>query len=321
MMFRFISTSPEWYLCLLIYNFCAFAMQMPIGILADKLSRNHLFAGIGCVLVGAAYGLTGIPMAATIVVGLGNGMFHIGGGLDVLNISEEKSSALGVFVSPGAFGIYFGTMLGRGSGLTALPVLLALLAAAALILLMRRVRPGAYVGNAPFSPEVSPRLMATVVCLFLVVCVRSYAGLAVSFPWKSAGLWGLALVCASAFGKTAGGFLSDRFGPLETAIFSLAVSALLFLFPQLPGAGVPAVFLFNMTMPITLWVVARIFPGAKGFSFGLLTFALFLGFVPVHLGVVAPLWLFAPAAVVSLVLMLVGLHRLKDKSRTRKEDW
>jgi len=39
----------------------------------------------------------------------------------------------------------------------------------------------------------------------------------------------------------------------------------------------------------------------------LLTFALFLGFAPVHLGVAAPLWLFAPAAAVSLMLIICGL--------------
>jgi FSR family fosmidomycin resistance protein-like MFS transporter len=247
-------------------------------------------------------------MAAAIVAGLGNGMFHIGGGVDVLNISEEKSSALGVFVSPGAFGIYFGTVLGRGSGLMAAPVLLALLFAAALIFAARRISSKAYVGNAPLSPKAAPRLLRAAACLFLVVCLRSYVGMAARFPWGGIGAWGLALVFASALGKAAGGFLSDRLGPARAAVLSLGVCALLFLFPGIPGMGVAAVFLFNMTMPITLWAVARIFPGAKGFSFGLLTFALFLGFVPVYLGVTSPLWLLAPAAAVSLALILVGIR-------------
>ena len=109
LMFRHVAGTPDGYFCVLLYNFCAFAVQMPLGLLADKWNRNILFALAGCLLVGLAYGLVQIPVAAVIVVGLGNALFHVGGGLDVLNVSEKKLGALGVFVSPGALGIYYGT--------------------------------------------------------------------------------------------------------------------------------------------------------------------------------------------------------------------
>jgi len=69
-----------------------------------------------------------------------------------------------------------------------------------------------------------------------------------------------------------------------------------------------------MTMPITLWAMAKILPGAKGFSFGLLTFALFLGFLPVYLGINVPQsisWLFALLAALSLIILLTGLRKAK----------
>jgi len=106
LIFRNIAGTSDGYLCVLLYNFCAFALQMPLGILADKWNRNYLFAIIGCLVVGMAYGLWQVPVAAAVIIGIGNGMFHIGGGFDVLNISEDKSGALGVFVSPGAFGYF-----------------------------------------------------------------------------------------------------------------------------------------------------------------------------------------------------------------------
>lgn len=329
LMFHSIAGTPDGYLCVLLYNFCAFAMQMPLGILADKWNRNYLFAAIGCVLVGAAYGLWHIPAAAAVIVGTGNGMFHVGGGIDVLNISEERSGALGIFVSPGAFGVYFGTMLGKGNGLTIVPILLALLAAIGLIFIVRRTQGGDYVKNAEFSlgggtcPNRS-NVLSAAVFLFLVVCLRSYVGLTLSFPWKGTGYWAVAIVCAVVFGKTIGGFASNRFGASKTACVSLGIAALLFLIPQIPAAGVLSVLLFNMTMPITLWTMAKIFPGAKGFSFGLLTFGLFLGFLPVHLGVNAlsvnspgaaalfnAPWPFALAAVASLVLLCVSLRKAR----------
>ena len=316
LIFRAIVGAPYSPLYLLSYNFCAFALQMPLGILADKWDRNHLLAVIGCAFVGAAFGLWNVPVAAVIVAGIGNAMFHIGGGIDVLNISESKCASLGLFVSPGAWGIYFGTIFGKEDGLPAVPVVLALFAAAGLILATYRAQRGTYPKNAAFSLSsgASRQMILAAACLFLVVCLRSYAGLTFNFPWKNTGYWGIALVCAVVLGKTAGGFAADRFGVVKTTFFSLGIAALLFLFPHMPLSGVTAVLLFNMTMPVKLWLLAKIFPGAKGFSFGLLTFGLFLGFLPVYFGVYVPpgaSWPFALAAVVSIALIVAGLRKAK----------
>ena len=35
------------WLCLLLYNFCAFALQMPAGLCADRLDRNAAVAVVG----------------------------------------------------------------------------------------------------------------------------------------------------------------------------------------------------------------------------------------------------------------------------------
>ena len=86
------------------------------------------------------------------------------------------------------------------------------------------------------------------------------------------------------FGKTLGGVLSDRFGLFPAAAGSLLLCTLLFCLAGEPVPGVLALLLFNMTMPMTLFALAQTMPGCKGFSFGLLTFALFLGYLPSYLG-------------------------------------
>ena len=316
LMFRFVAGTPDGYLCVLLYNFCAFAMQMPGGIIADRVNRNFLFAVFGCTLAALAFGFVHSPVAATIIVGIGNAMFHIGGGIDVLNISEKKLGALGVFVSPGAFGVYYGTMLGRGGVFSAAFFPLALLVAAGLIFAAYKAQRGAYPQNTVFTLKgnESGHLLTVAALLFLVVCLRSFVGLAMDFSWKVVSHWGTVLICAVVFGKTVGGFAADRFGLRRTAFASLGLSALLFLLSGIPLAGVSAVLLFNMTMPITLWVMAKVFPGAKGFAFGLLTFGLFIGFLPVYLGIdVSSVvsWLFAALAALSLVLLWAGLRRVK----------
>lgn len=134
LMFSRINNSSQWYLCLILYNFCAFAMQMPIGLLADKINRNAIFGAAGCAFVAMSYGFGNLSVPCAVIAGLGNGLFHVGGGIDILNISKEKSSALGIFVSPGAFGLYLGTFFGKKGEVSSILIVVILLAMAAAIL-------------------------------------------------------------------------------------------------------------------------------------------------------------------------------------------
>ena len=89
------------------------------------------------------------------------------------------------------------------------------------------------------------------------------------------------------------------------AVLTISAGAALYLACGMPLPGILAVFLFNMTMPVTLWAVARVMPGAKGFTFGLLTFGLFLGWLPSWLG--WPNLLTGPAAYAGVSLLSLAL--------------
>ena len=303
--FRSLSASPDFALCLLLYNFCAFALQMPLGLLADRLDRNGAVAAAGCALVALAYAVP-LPLAAAVTAGVGNALFHLGGGIDTLNTGLDRSAALGIFVSPGAVGLFLGTLWGRGDAapLWAGPVGLLVLAGA-ILWLCRRTFGSLRSGNAPLDP--TPREgWGPLVPLFLVVVLRSYMGANQAFVWKSQGQWALVLTLALALGKAGGGLLSDRLGPRRAAGWSLGLAVALYLLSGAPLPGLLAVFLFNMTMPMTLWAAAQLLPGAKGFGFGLLTFALFVGYLPVYLGwpaVFGNVWACAAAAALSLALL------------------
>ena len=122
----------------------------------------------------------------------------------------------------------------------------------------------------------------------------------------------LLLTLALALGKTAGGFLMDKTSPRAASALSLGLAAGLYLLCVLPLPGTLAVFLFNMTMPVTLWAVAKVTPGAKGFAFGLLTFGLFLGFLPSWLGwpsLLSGPWSYVLCALISLLLLVPALRK------------
>ena len=294
---------------LLLYNCFAFAVQMPVGLLADVLGGGERFAALGCGLTALAWGLPGL-LPAAVCAGLGNACFHVGGGLYTLG-GSGKCAPLGLFVSPGTLGIALGTLLAPGNAFPALVVVLVLLGLGAALLCWGRGAP-----NAPLdlAPEGGKEALLPLLCLFSVVVLRSFAGTLFAFPWK--GELPLVLACATAGGKAAGGLLADRLGPRRTAWLSLGPAAACFLLAGQAGPGLAAVCLFNMTMPITLWGAARRLRGARGLAFGLLTFALFLGVVPSLLG-----YDFLPggplssavSALCSLPLLLLGLRREEER--------
>ena len=305
LMFRMVWGSGSWLPSVLLYNFFAFAVQMPLGLLADRTGSGRLFAAAGCLLTAASCVLGAWPTALSVTAGLGNALFHIGGGRDTLAVSGDRARLLGIFVSPGAFGLFLGAMLGRGSVCAALVPILLAAAAAAILLFCDRIPAER---TDPAGPSAYAALMLG--ALFIVVCLRSYAGFLFSFPWKT-GVWAWVFALCVVLGKTAGGFFYDRFGGTGTTLASLLLSAVLFLFSGSAVCGCFAVLLFNMTMPVTLRAAADRLPGAKGFSFGLLTMALFLGFLPEYLrlpGVRAG-WMYAALCAVSLALLLPAFGR------------
>ncbi|MDR2189967.1 MAG: hypothetical protein LBP53_01965 [Candidatus Peribacteria bacterium] len=51
------------------------------------------------------------PLFAVIITGLGNALFHVGGGSIALQLGHKKATLPGIFVSTGAMGIFLGTFL------------------------------------------------------------------------------------------------------------------------------------------------------------------------------------------------------------------
>ena len=319
-MFGYFATLENWYVNILLYNFCAFAMQMPLGVVLDGLCGKrsngkalppyfYAVAGVALTLVGA--------FIHPVVLGLGNALFHLGGGVATIQEDEAKGwkgRGLGVFVAPGALGLYIGTLLGKSGEVPVWSIILPVGVVMVLCLasgwkwfvaktpMGRRIEEDnsslavenltpATRGQAdrpPVQDTRIPTLWLAFGC-FLVVIIRSYIGMAVSFPWKTTVLAGTIAVCAVVLGKVAGGFAAAAFGIRRTMAVSLGAAAVCFGLSGNMVAGITALFLFNMTMPITLYLLIKRLKELPGFGFGLLTFGLFLGMLPVYLEAYLPL--------------------------------
>jgi len=286
---------------LLLYNFCAFALQMPLGLLADRFRQNGSFGALGCLVVALAFPLRSCSSLLPLLLGLGNALFHVGGGLVVLNAAKGPG-ALGLFVSPGALGIFLGSLLGKAGSFPLWPIPLSLLL----------ISPFLYGGrneNSPFDLPKGGGALFGLSALFLVVLLRSLLGMQLNFPWKED--FSLLLCLCLVLGKSAGGFLAQGIGLRKASLFPLLLSSLCFSLSPSPLFGLMGVFLFNMSMPLSLHAGARILKGARGFSFGLLTFALFLGFLPSYfsLSIPAKPLFYGALALLSLPLLLYGVKK------------
>lgn len=290
----------------IVYNGLAFAFQLPLGTLGDLLDQRRVFACVGCLLVVLGSFLTQ-PLAMCVSIGLGNALFHVGGGREALQASGGKAAAVGRFVAPGAVGIFLGPRLSHLFWLCryCLPGFLLILA---VLLLLHSSSPQKSVPKLPFSRL---RLAGIWGCMFLTVFLRSYMGTVLNYPFLAHHAGALCFTLCIFLGKFLGGSLADRFGVLPFSAAAQAACVILFILsPKIPWLAFPGIFLFNTTMAITATQLYRTLPQLPGTMFGLTTLALFLGVLPRLLGLknfFFSWWGLGLLSIVSAVSLLGGL--------------
>jgi len=329
-MLGWFNLGEQGYLNILLYNFCAFALQMPLGVILDLLNAGKLTErsaykknGKDIPLCYAAVG-TGLTLFGAfthpVILGLGNALFHLGGGVDVIREDQrsgKRGKDLGVFVAPGALGLFLGGLIAKGSKAQFAVPVCGIVMTGLLLWLRREKRNDSGVKAVYITEEKTivhrEKRIVMFACLAVVI-LRSYVGMAVALPWKTTVLMGLLSVCAVVAGKMAGGFLAAKFGIRKTIVVSLLMAAVCYPFCGYAVFGWLALFCFNMTMPITLYLLVRRFPELSGFSFGLLTFGLFLGFLPVYFECTLPI----PNGLLGMLGSLISLLLLQIVTWKRK---
>jgi FSR family fosmidomycin resistance protein-like MFS transporter len=300
------------------YDLIAFAGQPILGIVADKVGNMRAVIIAGILLTGASLGLMLVsPVAACVVGGVGNALFHLGAGAVCIYIKKGRAAATGVFVGPGAIGLAFGSWFGKSGMVMIWPFMAVLGAALVVSALIALPRTHGFEDAKPGI--VDKKLARPWLGLALVmssIFFRSLVGHAGSHacPKIPQVLFGLAV--AACLGKMLGGLLSDRFGWIRTSTVALLASMPFLAFggdnPLLVGIGL---MLFQMTMAVTLVAIAMVFPKYPAFAFGLNCLAFILGAIPTFY---PPLHGFYGASsfslviAVSIVTVFLGLSSLRD---------
>jgi FSR family fosmidomycin resistance protein-like MFS transporter len=286
----------------LAYNAIAFGFQPIIGFLFDSNSRIPVGI-LGCALVSAGMLALSLPWLALVLCAFGNACFHIGGGIDSLRHADGKMARSGIFVSTGALGVVFGTMAGKSAiAASWLPFLLMTGSIVLLLLFTRETGP---VSPCTFDTASDlPFAIVTALALASVV-IRAFAGGLIPMAWRTGAFLLLLPGIGACAGKALGGILGDRFGAKSVGVTALLLSIPFLAFGnQNVFFSVSGILLFNMTMPITLCVVASRFPRNPGLAFGLTTLALLCGTMPAY-------FLLLPRSVaISVLIALVLLSAI-----------
>ena len=278
-----------------LYNAIAFGTQWLTGWLLDKKENwiRYAFLFVLVTLTLGTQSALGIK-AQTVLLGLGNSMFHVAAGSLVLR-RYATYEELGIFVCSGAVGLALGLncIVGPYPFLFACAVLCALATQRlwkAKIPEAVSAQPARYFSkeNVPeFScsedmrktgkessvqPDfsqgnvsvASPHWLTGICLVLLLGCIvlRGFGSGGAASPYV------MLFPCVFAAGKALGGIICDRVGYQKTI---LLIFLLCFVALQFSGlvAAVLLVLAFNMTMPLTLRLVHWCNPCYPGMMFGL----------------------------------------------------
>lgn len=299
-----------------LYNVLAFALQPAFGAVVDNLRRPGETAAAGCMLVTLSVFAYRFPLLAVCTAGIGNALFHIGGGVIALNLRPQKAAMPGVYVAPGAIGLLLGMLIGKNGYFVSWHFAAALAAAIIVILIIKKPAIN-------YSTERSITYNRFGVILFLIlssVAIRALVGFMLNYPWKANTTLLIIFTLAVVMGKAMGGILADRFGWMYVTAAGLLISAFLLSFSgNYPLSAVLGVFLFNLTMPVTLTAVSNMYPGRPGYAFGLTTLALIIGSFPSFTGLRKVIysnnkWMVFGTVLIMSFLLYKGL-KLYEESR------
>ena len=102
------------FLVVITYDFFAFVTELPAGAFLDHIyrhrghkNRNGLIAASGCIVIAilelSAAGIKSLSpflfLPAAVITGIANAMFHMGAGIDIINMSGRRASLSGFFIS------------------------------------------------------------------------------------------------------------------------------------------------------------------------------------------------------------------------------
>ena len=278
-----------------VYNMLAFLTQPLTGMLADRAKQRHwiLLASIILLILAVIETVCVIPYCSaapvfllvvlSVLLGIGNSLFHVWGGKETAVRTGNDIRALGVFVSTGAFGLAVGSVFLSRALMFCLLLGICILALA--YLRIDTAKPLDTTEVDSDSKEYSkPLVWAVLILIMLIVAGRSFTGESFTKVIDKTPMVVLLIGALTMMGKMAGGWLVKWMG-MVTSIILLLVGVTICIATKGNHIGIAlaGLFMVNCTMPITLYWANVMLKGREGLAFGLLAASLIPGYLIVTL--------------------------------------
>ena len=274
-----------------VYNVLAFLTQPLTGMLADRFEQRHwlLLASIlllilavletVCVISFCSAAPVFLFVVLSVLLGIGNSLFHVWGGKETAVRTANDIRALGVFVSTGAFGLAVGSVFLSRALMFCLLIGICILALAYL-----RTDTANPVDTTEIDTESKvyskPLVWAVLILIMLIVAGRSFLGESFTGVIVKTPMVVLLIGALTMIGKMAGGWLVKWMG-MATSIILLVAGVIICLAAKGNHIGIAlaGLVMVNCTMPITLYWANVMLKGREGLAFGLLAASLIPGYL------------------------------------------
>lgn len=267
-----------------VYNILAFGLQPIVGYYADKNAWYKHYVLLAPVLSVLSLILFDFGLLPIFIMTIANAMYHVGGGALSVDLFPRQAMPTGVFVAPGALGVFIGYVLALGEKEVQYFIILGLIIFFVTVYLI--LKEDAL--DHPYQP-IHPSFITIIGLVLTVIAVRGFVGTTLVLLWNTSLVNKLYLVIGVFLGKFLGGICGDWFGFKAIGVGGLVLSLPLLLIGQeVMIFGLLGAFLFNLTMAITLLIIIDSLGKYKGFAFGLTTLTLVIFFLPAQLGFQLP---------------------------------
>ena len=269
-----------------VYNVLAFMSQPLTGIMVDMLERKDkmfcvsvvgLFLAV-CMVALLPYTegkmLQFVGFVVSILLGIGNSIFHVWGGKRIVMQVGNEIRHLGVYVSTGALGLSVGLMFHSWLLVCILLSGICLLSAFYFSFEFSVSSVSRKIDSTDSTPKMGFVSWLLIILIMLFVSFRSFFGNVMSSMVVMDDVMVLVVGVVSMLGKMAGGWIAHRWGVVRI-ILLLSVLVVAFFWMHY---GLLGMFFINCTMPITLFWANALLKGREAFAFGLLALALVPGY-------------------------------------------
>lgn len=316
---KLVSADTFFYLVVL-YNILAFWFQSIFWIITDFIKKPRETAFLWCLFTGISGFIFQIyPIIAIIFAWIWNALFHVWWWSISLNLTPNKATAPWIYVAPWAMGLFIGTFLWKWGNFNALVFIIILFIFSILMYVINNVE----IDYNKKEKQLSKLDFFWLIIIFILlsVTIRSFIWLSIAYPWKSDFNLVIILISAVVLWKWLWWILADKFWWIRVWVGALVLSIPFLLFGYNNAISwIIWMFLFNITMPITLVALSNILPGRSAFAFWLTCIALLMWALPVLFGVKINDFTFITLIVIISAIVLYYWLKLISKNKDFRYD-